>query len=78
LQSFGVKRLADLYSTPTLIFQGKNDLSVDWRTVLELAAECPAECIDLHLMMDGDHRLLDRLDGLWQIAYAFLGGRGLV
>lgn len=78
LQSFGVQRLADLYSTPTLIFQGKNDLSVDWRTVMEFAAGCQTECIALHLMMDGDHRLLDRLDGLWQIAYAFLGEQGLV
>ncbi len=72
LRSFGVQRLADLYSTPTLIFQGKNDLSVDWRTVLDLTSRCRAECISLHLMGDGDHRLLDRLPLLWQISEAFL------
>lgn len=78
LRSFGAQRLAHLYRTPTLIFQGKNDLSVDWRTVLELTAQCEAESIALHLMSDGDHRLLDRLPLLWQVSDAFLRSQGLV
>ena len=73
LRSFGSERLAKLYSTPTLIFQGRRDASVDWRTVLDLADRVGGGMI-VHLMMDGDHRLVDRLDHLWATTEAYLEG----
>lgn len=78
LQSFDLHRLERLFSTPALIFQGKNDASVDWRKVVDFAASCPAESAILHLLMDGDHRLLEPLDHLWKVSRSFLEERNLV
>ncbi len=78
LQSYDLDRLAGLFKTPTLIFQGKNDTSVDWRAVVDFAASSPAESIAMHLMMDGDHRLLNRLDRMWVLAHQFLEELDLV
>ncbi len=77
LRTYKVDRLSSLTTTPTLIFQGKQDTDVDWRMVLDFAVGCPAG-VQLHLMTDGDHRLVDRLPLMWRIIAAFLIERGLL
>lgn len=72
--------LADLlprYRTPTLLLQGKRDESVAWRDVVEFATTCAYDEIELHLFADGDHRLTDRKERLWQLMLGFLADRGL-
>lgn len=78
LRTYDVSRLAKLYRTPTLIFQGGEDDTVDWRASVELAEQCPFKGLVLHLLMDGDHRLHGRLDHLWAVSEAFLRGQDLV
>ena len=78
LRAYEIPRLTALYGTPTLVFQGKNDTDVDWRMVLDFAVENPAECVQLHLLADGDHRLVERLPLMWRISRAFLMEQGLM
>ncbi len=78
LRAYDIHQLQAVYRTPTLIFQGKKDTSVPWRPVLEFATACRFEEIELHLMADGDHRLVDRLEYLWQMMVGFLVRRSLL
>ena len=66
------------YRTPTLLLQGRLDASVPWRSVLDFAVRCAFREIDLHLFADGDHRLTDRKERLWELMLEFLRGRGVV
>ena len=77
LRTYDRARLTRIYQTPTLIFQGKKDADVDWRMVLDFAVDCPAECVQLHLLTDGDHRLADRIPLMWGLTEAFLREQGL-
>ncbi len=70
--------LARALTTPTLVLQGRNDRSVDFRDVLDFAAAAPPGRLDLVLYGDGDHRLADRLDELWTRMLDFLRRRGLL
>jgi pimeloyl-ACP methyl ester carboxylesterase len=72
--------LADLlarYRTPTLLLQGRLDVTVPWRGVTEFVTRCPYREIELHLFADGDHRLTDRKGRLWSLMAEFLRGRQL-
>lgn len=75
LRAFERDRLATLYRIPTLLFQGRHDDAVDWRAVVDFAAACRGEAVTVYLMMDGDHRLVDRLDTLWRTTAAYLEDR---
>jgi pimeloyl-ACP methyl ester carboxylesterase len=66
------------YRTPCLLLQGKLDTSVSWKSVLDFAVRCTFQEIELHLFADGDHRLTDRKDRLWELMEEFLRGRELV
>jgi pimeloyl-ACP methyl ester carboxylesterase len=66
------------YRTPCLLLQGKLDTSVSWKSVLDFAVRCTFQEIELHLFADGDHRLTDRKDRLWELMGEFLQGRALV
>lgn len=72
LRTYDLATLQRAYRTPALLIQGKNDASVSWQTVLDFAVGCTFEGIELHLMADGDHRLVDRLDYLWRKMLDFL------
>lgn len=79
LRSYDPAELASGYKTPTLIFQGLRDESVDWRSVADFVASAgggPPD-IELHLFAAGDHRLLEQLPALWELAEAFLRRRGV-
>jgi len=78
LRRYRSARLATRYATPSLIFQGRNDATVSWRAVLDFLEACPFEAIELHLIGDGDHRLLERKDHLWRMARSFLAARHLL
>ncbi len=78
LRAYDRERLKSSYAVPALIFQGKHDDSVDWRTTVDFVTGCAFEGIDLHLMADGDHRLVDRLDHLWRLTTSFLEARDIV
>ncbi len=78
LHSHGSDRLRSIYAAPALIFQGKNDESVDWRTVVDFVTGCSYQQLELLLLADGDHRLVDHLDHLWRLTASFLEARGLV
>ena len=64
--------LAGRYRTPSLFFQGRLDATVDWRDVAAFAARVPAGVVDVRLFDDGDHRLIDRKELLWNEALAWL------
>lgn len=78
LLSYDDERLLELYRTPCLLLQGQQDDRVDWATVQEFAAQCPFRDIEFHLFADGDHRLLDRRERIWDLMVTFLRGRGLL
>jgi pimeloyl-ACP methyl ester carboxylesterase len=55
---------------PTLIFQGRGDMSVDFRTVARFASTRPNVSLTL---LDDDHSLVASLPRIWQELPAFLG-----
>jgi len=65
LAGYDLDRLVALYRTPTLIFQGKRDESVDWRDVADFARRLRPSLVDLRLYEDAAHRLTDRKHELW-------------
>ncbi len=77
LRAHPQERLLAEYRTPALILQGKLDTSVSWRTVTRFVTHCAFPGLELHLFADGDHRLTDRKDRLWELMGEFLRGRGL-
>lgn len=77
LRGYDRAELPRSYRTPTLIFQGVHDTSIDYRSVLDFAAGCEG-AVHVLLMADGDHRLVDRLPYLWRLVRAFLVERGIV
>lgn len=77
LRGFSNDDLARRLKTPSLLLQGKLDDRVAWRDVMELAVGCDAP-VELHLFGDGDHRMVDRKQHLWDLMLAFLRARGVV
>jgi len=75
LRTYRLEDLLERYHTPALLLQGKQDASVPWRSVAGFATRCAAEGVELHLFADGDHRLTDRKDRLWDLMVEFLRGR---
>jgi len=71
LRRYDVAELAATLRTPTLIFQGQLDTSVDWRDVAAFAARTAPGTVELRLFADGDHRLTDRKGRLWDAAAAW-------
>jgi pimeloyl-ACP methyl ester carboxylesterase len=74
---YPVDRLQAQYRTPTLLLQGKQDDSVNWRSVAAFATACSPETVRLHLFTDGDHRLIEHRERLWALMREFLEGRGV-
>ena len=73
LRRYDSAELVARYRTPTVIFQGQRDESVEWRDVAELAGRIERErpgLVELQLFPDGDHRLLDCKEELWEGAAA--------
>jgi uncharacterized protein len=77
LRRYAFEDLLRKYRTPALLLQGKLDTSVPWKDVTDFATRCAYPGIELHLFADGDHRLTDRKDRLWQLMLEFLGGKSL-
>jgi alpha-beta hydrolase superfamily lysophospholipase len=71
-------RLLAEYRTPCLLLQGRRDTTVGWRSVADFATRCAFPGIELHLFADGDHRLTDRKERLWELMAEFLRGRGVL
>jgi pimeloyl-ACP methyl ester carboxylesterase len=78
LGRYPVSRLQQLCRRPFLIVQGRLDERVDWRQVMEFVAGCEFEDLELHLFADGDHRLVDRKDRLWQLMRDYLEFKALL
>lgn len=78
LRRHGNEALASKLRTPSQFLQGKLDDRVEWREVADLARGCAAAGVELHLFEDGDHRLVDRKERLWELMKTFLRARGLV
>jgi len=76
LRGYRFEDLCAAYRTPTVLFQGQLDASVDWREVERFARGAEDAEVELVLWEHGDHRLLDRLDEIWIRARArILAGR---
>lgn len=92
LASYRAAELPPLHVTPTLVFQGMGDDSVDWRLAVDLARSVAEHAagtgdgageglrrrVEVHLFSAGDHRLLDQRPRMWEMAMGFLGQLGLV
>ncbi len=78
LRAYRVGELLQRYRTPALLLQGRLDISVPWRPVADFVTRCPYRELDLHLFADGDHRLTDRKERLWELMLEFLRGRRLL
>jgi pimeloyl-ACP methyl ester carboxylesterase len=72
LERYPIERLAANLGTPSLIFQGQLDSSVEWRDVARFLALTRPGIVDLRLLADGDHRLIDRLPLIWDETLGFL------
>ncbi len=77
LRRYAFEDLLQRYRTPALLLQGKLDTSVPWKDVADFATRCAYPGIELHFFADGDHRLTDRKDRLWQLMLEFLRGKSL-
>jgi pimeloyl-ACP methyl ester carboxylesterase len=75
---YDLDRLAAGYRVPSLIFQGQRDDRVPWRTVERFVDDCSCDGLELVLYPDGDHRLADRKEVLWDRMAAFLERRGVL
>jgi uncharacterized protein len=73
LREYRLDELVASYRTPTLLFQGRRDATVDWRDVAGFAARVRPGVVELVTFEDGDHRLIEHLPELWRRAAAFLG-----
>lgn len=71
LRRYDTGELARLYQTPSVIFQGQLDSSVDWRDVAGFADRTAPGVVELRLFADGNHRLTDRKTLLWDEAAAW-------
>jgi pimeloyl-ACP methyl ester carboxylesterase len=60
------------FAQPTLIFQGRRDASVDWRTVERFASGRPNVTLSL---LDDDHSLVASLPQIWRDLEPLLGLR---
>ena len=78
LRSYPFEDLLREYSTPARLLQGKLDTSVPWRGVADFAARCACPGVELHLFGDGDHRLMDRKERLWELMKEFLRAQNLL
>lgn len=78
LRRYDFAQLAAACRTPTLMLQGMRDSSVDWRCVADFCAAARQAEVELHLFAGGDHRLLDQLPALWELAESFLRRRGIL
>jgi pimeloyl-ACP methyl ester carboxylesterase len=78
LRAHPAETLLAHYRTPALLLQGKLDTSVSWKSVLDFTTRCAFQEIELHLFADGDHRLTDRKERLWELMAEFLRGRALI
>ncbi len=78
LRAHPLAELLERYRTPTLLLQGKRDTSVSWRSVVDFATRCAGDDVEVHLFADGDHRLTDRKDRLWDLMMEFVRGRQLM
>lgn len=78
LRAHPLEELVERYRTPTLLLQGQRDTSVSWRSVVDFAARCATDDVELHLFADGEHRLTDRKDRLWDLMVEFVRGRRLI
>ena len=76
LRRYPLDRLVEKLAVPALLLQGRRDESVGWRGAVELATRARAGLVDLVLFGDGDHRLIDRRERLWELMRFFLAGRG--
>jgi pimeloyl-ACP methyl ester carboxylesterase len=77
LRRYPLPALTTSLASPTLILQGLHDLEVPWRGTVELIGGVSG-AVDLHLFADGDHRLTDRKERLWELMVEFLIGRQLL
>jgi pimeloyl-ACP methyl ester carboxylesterase len=73
LDRYPAAELARLHRVPALLFQGERDPTVDSRDVAAFAAAAPAGTVDLRLLPDGDHRLVDRLEAIWEATADWFG-----
>lgn len=78
LRAYPADALLSRYRTPALLLQGKLDTSVAWKSVARFATCCTYQEIEIHLFADGDHRMTDRKDRLWELMVEFLRGRALI
>jgi pimeloyl-ACP methyl ester carboxylesterase len=78
LRAHRIDDLQSRYRTPALLLQGRLDASVPWRSVADFATRCPYRDIELHLFVNGDHRLTDRKTRLWELMLEFLRGHQLL
>jgi len=75
LRDYPVDELARALRTPTLVFQGWDDATVDWRDVADFARRARPGVVTLRLFEGSGHRLVERLETLWREASAhFTGG----
>ena len=72
LRRFDLEVLSTAYRTPTLVLQGMLDETVDYREVTRFVARSPGGLFRLRLFEDGDHRLTDRKEELWDEMRDFL------
>ncbi len=71
-ENYDPARLVKEYAAPTLIFHGVQDDAVDWRESRRFMEDCPCPSIDLLLIKEGDHRLTDYKEYMFETIMAWL------
>ncbi|MBI4082146.1 MAG: alpha/beta fold hydrolase [Candidatus Lambdaproteobacteria bacterium] len=67
-------RLAREHDAPTLIFHGLQDTAVDWHGSVAFLEKCPLPNIKLMLIKDGDHRLTNEKEILFETMAGWIRG----
>jgi alpha-beta hydrolase superfamily lysophospholipase len=57
---------------PLLIIHGMKDEVLDWQDSLAFATQCAARAVEVILCKDGDHRMTDRKEFLFDVTWSWL------
>ncbi|HKT73033.1 MAG TPA: alpha/beta fold hydrolase [Steroidobacteraceae bacterium] len=69
---YSPETLSEQLAKPTLIIHGMRDEVLDWHDNLTFARQCAFSAVELLLCKDGDHRMTDRKDFLFDVIWAWL------
>lgn len=76
--SYDPQKILVAFQTPTLIFHGMKDDAVDWRISQTFVEDCAYPHMELVLLKNGDHRLTDHKEFLFETLWGWLANHPMI